>query len=110
MDFLSSNAHRRPGMRTLSLIAFVSFIGITYSVPTKNITITVSDDTTDHGVPTMLCTPAGWMDVFSFFVASYFAHAATVKSSPGDSRIDRIRTTFRSLLFPFSGALIGSDS
>src|SRR2546423_328016 len=50
----------------------------------ENITITVPNGTTDHGDPHLLCLPAKWSDIALFFFGNYLAHAATVKSLPGE--------------------------
>jgi len=76
-----------------------------------NITILVPNGTTQHGNERLLClpiTPGYWpsiSSVFIFFAANYLAHAATVKSSPGDATLVQACNAFLALMFPMSGLL-----
>jgi len=83
----------------LILFALVS------NAQTENITITVPDGTTNHGDPHVLCTPTAWTDIASFFLANFVAHAATVKSKPGEPILPTIIALLAALLFPTSGVL-----
>lgn len=71
--------------------------------PLNNITISVPPGTTDHGDPQVLCLPAQWIDVLIFFLANYVAHAATLKSIPGEPSNDVIRNTLLALVLPGLG-------
>jgi len=51
----------------------------------------------------LFCLPASWDTVILFYLFNYFAHAATVKSSPGDTWRHSFSKTILALLFPFSG-------
>lgn len=76
-----------------------------------NITILVPNGTTQHGNERILCLPITsnyWpsiLTVFTFFATNFLAHAATVKSSPGDNRRVKACNAFLALLFPMSGLL-----
>ncbi|TIA80710.1 hypothetical protein D6C76_03061 [Aureobasidium pullulans] len=76
-----------------------------------NITILVPNGTTQHGNERLLCLPITsgyWPSISSviiFFAANYLAHAATVKSSPGDATLVQACNAFLALMFPMSGLL-----
>jgi hypothetical protein len=77
----------------------------------KNITILVPNGTTQHGNERIVCLPITshyWPSISAviiFFAANFLAHAATVKSSPGDSTHVQACNAFLALLFPMSGLL-----
>lgn len=76
-----------------------------------NFTILIPNGTTQHGNEHILCLPITvhyWPSVSAlilFFVANYLAHAATVKSSPGDASLVQACNAFLALMFPMSGLL-----
>ncbi|TGO86197.1 hypothetical protein BPOR_0325g00060 [Botrytis porri] len=76
-----------------------------------NITITVPNSTTQHGNDHILCLPitrSYWPSVAAviiFFATNYLAHAATVKSSPGDDSLLQGCNALLALFFPMSGLL-----
>lgn len=76
-----------------------------------NITILAPNGTTQHGNERILCLPIGshyWpsiVAIVTFFATNYLAHAATVKSSPGDKLLVQACNAFLALLFPMSGLL-----
>ena len=55
----------------------------------------------------LVCVPAAWSDVVSFFLVNYVAHAASIKPRAGEGTSSVMLTTFTALLFPFSGAMRG---
>jgi hypothetical protein len=77
----------------------------------RNITILVPNGTTQHGNERILCLPITshyWPSISAvivFFAANFLAHAATVKSSPGDATHVQACNAFLALLFPMSGLL-----
>ena len=75
--------------------------------PTQNITVTVPEGTQSHGNPNLLCTPTRWTNVAVFFLANYVAHAATVKSVPGEPALATIRLCTVALMFPVGRILRG---
>ncbi len=68
----------------------------------QNITITVPIGTTNHSDPRLLCTPTKWTDIVVFFLGNYVAHAATVKSLPGEPMLSVLFAGSAALLFPTS--------
>ncbi|KAF5870861.1 putative pogo transposable protein [Botrytis fragariae] len=76
-----------------------------------NITINVPNSTTQHGNDHILCLPIAknyWPSVAAviiFFATNYLAHAATVKSSPGDDTLLQGCNALLALFFPMSGLL-----
>ncbi|PMD51483.1 uncharacterized protein K444DRAFT_620586 [Hyaloscypha bicolor E] len=81
--------------------------GLPTASPNINVTISVPAGTSDHGDPNLLCTPTKWFDIFTFYLANYFAHAATVKALPGESTTDLAFAVFLAIAFPFSGIARG---
>ena len=78
---------------------------------TEKVTITVPIGTRLQGSdPQILCTPSKWTDVAIFLLANYVAHAATLKSLPGESTLSVLRNTVCSLLFPISGVRRGVNA
>ena len=75
--------------------------------PTQNIIITVPQGTSNHGNQKLLCTPSKWTDIATFFLANFVAHAATVKSLPGESKWSASLALILALLFPASGVYRG---
>ncbi|KAH7061930.1 hypothetical protein BKA63DRAFT_366591, partial [Paraphoma chrysanthemicola] len=75
----------------------------------KNLTIEVPLSATQHGSNRIFCTRGPpWKDALSvvtFFATSYIAHAATVKSTPGEGTISMVFNTFMALCFPMFGLL-----
>src|SRR5271156_3998756 len=76
----------------------------------ENITITVPNGTTDHGDPHLLCIPAKWSDIALFFFGNYLAHAATVKSQPGEPALSVLVAMVSALIYPTSGVFRGLDA
>ena len=76
--------------------------------PTEGLTITVPKGTRLQGSDLQIvCTPSKWTDVATFLLANYVAHAATLKSLPGESTLSVLRNFVCSLLFPISGVRRG---
>lgn len=75
-----------------------------------NITVTVPDGSSNHGSSNLVCTPTTWYDVFIFFAANFFAHAATIKTLPGEKWREALFTIVLALLFPFSGMSRGIEA
>jgi len=73
----------------------------------KNITITVPDGTSNHGDPNLICKPTTWTDIIVFFLGNYLAHAATIKSLPGEYAGSFSFAVVVALLFPPTGMARG---
>lgn len=69
----------------------------------SNGNVTLPVGVSNHGDPNLLCSPAKWTDIVIFFLGNYFAHAATIRSSPGNSIFVSINTAISALFFPASG-------
>jgi hypothetical protein len=65
---------------------------------------------TNHGDPQLSCTPTKWSDIASFFLGNYFAHAATVRTYPGEGGTSTLLAMLGALLLPTSGFLRGLTS
>jgi len=86
---------------SLSLLCLL--ILVTAAAPNQNITIEVPPGTSNHGDPHLLCTPTRTVDVASFFLLNYVAHAVTVRPSPGEHLIPSVKLILFALVFPTSG-------
>ncbi|KAJ7819173.1 hypothetical protein B0H14DRAFT_2372750 [Mycena olivaceomarginata] len=76
---------------------------LVFSIPTFNITIPVPEGTSNHGDPSILCTPTNWTSILSFFFGNYLAHATTTLASPGEELFEYAQTVALALLFPSAG-------
>lgn len=76
---------------------------------TINGNITLPAGASNHGDPNLLCLPAKWTDVVIFFLGNYFAHAATIRSSPGYSIYLSAMNAVTALFFPASGIRRGLE-
>ncbi|KAJ7880899.1 hypothetical protein B0H13DRAFT_1493563, partial [Mycena leptocephala] len=72
-----------------------------------NITIVAPAGTSQHGHNNLLCVPTRALGILVFFSANYVAHAATVKSYPGESSFDYTWAAIAAFLLPTSGMLRG---
>jgi hypothetical protein len=72
--------------------------------------ITVPDGTVYKPKYDLLCFKAKTSDVFIFLAANYLAHAATVKSFPGEDSNASIVSLLQALLYPASGIVRGFDA
>jgi len=68
-----------------------------------NITVSVSAGTVNHGNPGLVCTPPYWYDYVIFFFSNYFAHAATVISTPARHWLGTVEIMVLALVLPVSG-------
>jgi hypothetical protein len=71
-----------------------------------NSTIWISADNGDD----VICTSTKWYNVVVFFIGNYFAHAATVKSYPGERTWSIAAATLGALLIPTTGLIRGINS
>jgi hypothetical protein len=84
------------------LIASVASTPTPSSISASNSTISV-----DNADANLFCRPALWTDILIFYAGNYIAHAATTKTSPGQSSLGCAITIAFALLFPTSGILRG---
>ncbi len=73
-------------------------------------TIILPPSYSSHNTSNLLCRPTKWSDVVVFFLGNYVAHAATVKTSPGESPLGVIIIVCSALLFPPSGVVRGFNA
>jgi hypothetical protein len=104
MSFLAS---AKPLNVCWSLV-LISVVGVAaFPAALQNITFTVPEGTTNHGDDHLLCTPTVWTDVVVFFLGNYLAHAATIKTNPGESPQSVTTAIIAALLFPTAGIARG---
>ncbi len=70
-----------------------------------NITITVPEGESNHGNPSLLCVPPQWYDYMVFYLANYFAHVASIISTPGQGPRTTLAVLVPALFFPTSGVI-----
>ncbi|KAE8349996.1 hypothetical protein BDV28DRAFT_151346 [Aspergillus coremiiformis] len=75
-----------------------------------NLTITVPKGSTNHGNPSLICTPPGPSDYIIFYFSNYFAHAATVIATPGQGNRETFLAILLALLIPGSGVSRAVDA
>lgn len=63
-----------------------------------------------HGDCNLLCHKASWVDILQFYAINYFAHAATILTSPGQSTFVTLVNILMALSFPGSGVSRGIDA
>ena len=76
----------------------------------ENITVSVPQNTTNHGNSQLVCTPSKWTDVVEFFILYFVTPAATVKSLPGQSIFGGLFAMCTALLFPTASVTKGIDA
>ncbi|CAG5137535.1 uncharacterized protein ALTATR162_LOCUS139 [Alternaria atra] len=76
----------------------------------QNITIALPPGSSDHGTPGLLCTPTKPIDLLTFYLLNYVAHAATVLTRPGERADDYFVSVIGSLLFPALGLYRGIEA
>ncbi|KAH7075014.1 hypothetical protein FB567DRAFT_182368 [Paraphoma chrysanthemicola] len=80
------------------------------AVVLQNYTIALPVGSSDHGQPGLLCTPTKPIDLLTFFLLNYLAHAATVLTKPGERADDFFVSVVGSLLFPALGLYRGIEA
>ena len=88
-----------------SIIAIIFYITTVVTLPAPQ--FVPRFNVTNHGDPNLLCTPTKWSDIASFFLGNYFAHAATVRTYPGEGIVSTILAMLGALLLPTSGLIRG---
>jgi hypothetical protein len=81
--------------------------------PDQNVNGTVSNGATsfsNHGDPQLVCRATKWTDIMAFFALNYIAHAATLKSLPGEKAPSMILNILAALFFPTSGIFRGINT
>lgn len=68
-----------------------------------NFTFAAPEGSRNHGNPSLLCRVPSWHEYVIFYFGNYFAHAATVISTPGEGSWERAFIVMSALLLPGSG-------
>ncbi|KAF8876258.1 hypothetical protein BD779DRAFT_170319 [Infundibulicybe gibba] len=104
-------ATRSSGLRiALLFLSAMWFLAAVGSLPTSGGNITLPDGLTNHGDPRLICTSTTWTDIVIFYLGNYFAHAATIKTYPGESGVDFMMNALMAILFPTAGITRGIDA
>lgn len=61
----------------------------------------------NHGDPKLLCHPPEWTEYVVFYFGNYLAHAATVRSLPGETWKGAAWTAATAYFLPFTGLFLG---
>jgi len=92
------------GTRATLLLITLSILGSIFTSEASVIlNVTAPDGSSNHNSTDLICTPVRWHTGLIFFAANFFAHAATVRSLPGERIEEKILTVMLALFFPFSG-------
>ncbi|ORX98036.1 hypothetical protein BCR34DRAFT_641363 [Clohesyomyces aquaticus] len=86
----------------LSILLFRNIIASAHPLSLRNVTLVLPEGLSTHGDPHLLCRPSRLSDVASFFLGNYVAHAATLKSLPGQPIFQSLLDLQFALLFPSS--------
>ncbi|KAF2994280.1 hypothetical protein E8E13_003099 [Curvularia kusanoi] len=62
---------------------------------------------TNHGDSKLICFPAKWTDVATFFLGNYVAHAITIVPQPGQSACEALKNMIFAALYPVNGIRTG---
>jgi hypothetical protein len=95
-------------MRLTQIICIIQSVRI-LALPT-NFTNSTSSYQDNHDDPNLSCVPTQWTDVATFFIGNYFAHAATVKSEPGEGFFSFVIAAVGALFVPASGLVRGINA
>lgn len=76
----------------------------------KDIQVTVPENAFQHGDPHTVCVPTKWYNFVVFYLVNYFAHAATVKTAPGEPFSLIILNMVSALFFPYYGITRGIEA
>lgn len=71
--------------------------------PTQNSTVDLPPGTSNHGDSKLICVPAKWSDIVTFYLGNYIAHVVTIISHPGASTMETIVAVISTLLLPGAG-------
>lgn len=97
-------------LRRVSLSTLAVFASPISAVALHNYTIALPPGSSDHGTPGLICTPTKPIDVLTFYLFNYVAHAATVLTRPGERADDYLVSVIGSLLFPALGLYRGIEA
>ena len=78
--------------------------------PVPAFNLALPPDSSNHGDPHLLCTPATWFNVAAFILANFIAHAASAPPLPGQTTMDQIRNFAEALFFPVIRVMTSIDS
>lgn len=102
------------GIAMARFLIILALCATAFPLPTPddnlNITVSVPAGTLQHGQANLFCTPMKWSDTLTFFIANYFAHAATVRAYLGEHVYDFVFAVFFAIHFPFSGVYRGVEA
>jgi hypothetical protein len=107
---ISHTASFIPAIFLLFLLLRPSSVAALTIPKSDNVTIETPEGSRFVDNEHLLCTPSTWKTITTFFLANYFAHAATVKSLPGQTAATGLVMALFALLLPTSGMLMGIDA
>lgn len=82
-----------------------SFVVLASALRSPIVNITLTGEYSNHGDPHLLCSIGNWTSIALFVLINYLAHCTTVKSYPGDSKINSGIAVVFALFFPSSGVV-----
>ena len=110
-SFISLNdvrdLHLREDIMSVLLPLVLSFATLTLAANGTNCAVNVPGFTPIDDCK-LLCRNARWTDIIVFYLGNYLAHAGTISSLPGQSRLNTVVTIFSALLLPGAGVAKGT--
>lgn len=91
-------------METLFFLASLAQLGA--GLPTNN-TTSLPPGASNHGDPNFICTTTFWIDIATFFIGNFVAHASTTRSLPSELGMIEIANRAICLFVPGYGLVRG---
>jgi hypothetical protein len=83
------------------LLLYASVLYVLFSLSSAApVTNTIPPGVAYYVSPDEICLKAGWLDILTFYIGNYVAHAATIRRTPGGHWSTNLLQRLISLLFP----------
>jgi hypothetical protein len=76
----------------------------------NNTTTSLPPGWTNHGIGGLICGPADWFSVLTFYGINYLAHCLTIKYYPAETGGEKAAVAIMALLLPSSGITRAVDA
>lgn len=90
-------------LKLLCLGLCFAYASATPTSQTQNSTVDLPVGTSNHGDSKLICIPAKWSDIITFYLGNYVAHVITIISYPGASTMETIIAVISAFLLPGAG-------
>ena len=97
---------------SLTTLAVIACLVVVQAAPrnVENVTVTVPEGSRYLNGTHTFCAPSSARNVLVFLLGNYFAHAATIKSVPGETTHDGLVGIFVALFCPTAGIVRALES